>query len=99
MAAWTDITMVGLGQRVATHPGGTATLYKDLDGTPLGAALAGAGNPVTHSWTAGFGLAGDQRAMKRRSRHSGTTHDQRPGRDASGHDKNPSRQLHNTLLI
>ena len=39
--------MVGLGQRVAAHARGTPVLHEDLDRAPLGAALAGAGHPVT----------------------------------------------------
>jgi len=88
VTAWAAITVVGLGQRVATHPGGPTSLNKNLDGTPLGTALAGAGHPVAHGRTAGFGLAWNQRTVNGSGQTCTTCH-QRPGRDPRSHDKNP----------
>ena len=95
VAARADVAVVGLAERVAAHPGRPAALHEDLDGAPLGAALAGGGHPLALGGARGLGLAQRHGARDRdlvpRRRAAGG---QRAGERGRCPEEFPSRQFH-----
>ena len=95
VAARADVAVVGLAERVAAHARGAPALHVDLDGAPLGAALAGGGHPLALGGAGGLRLAQRHGARDRdfvpRRRAAGS---QRAGERGRCPEEFPSRQSH-----